>query len=84
MHIILRHSALLLKVTAAESLYILQPAVSMALSELEKHLGLLFDLYSGASMTLNDAGRTLLPMATELVDRAGEIENQFMDGGCYE
>ena len=73
------------KVTAAaESLYISQPAASMALSELEKHLGPLFDRHSGASMTLNDAGRALLPMATELVDRAGEIENQFMDGGCYE
>ena len=69
---------------AAESLYISQPAASMALSELEKHLGPLFDRHSGASMTLNDAGRALLPMATEMLDRAGEIENQFMEGGCYE
>ncbi|WP_194842568.1 LysR substrate-binding domain-containing protein [Endozoicomonas sp. OPT23] len=69
---------------AAESLYISQPAASMALSELEKHLGPLFDRHSGASMTLNDAGRALLPMATEMLDRAGEIESQFMEGGCYE
>lgn len=69
---------------AAESLYISQPAASMALSELEKHLGPLFDRHSGASMTLNDSGRALLPMATELLDRAREIENQFADGSCYQ
>lgn len=69
---------------AAELLFISQPAASMALSELEKHLGSLFDRHQGASMTLNDAGRALLPMACELVDRAKEIEQQFIDGSCYE
>ena len=69
---------------AAELLFISQPAASMALSELEKHLGSLFDRHQGASMTLNDAGRALLPMACELVDRAKEIEQQFVSGGCYE
>ena len=69
---------------AAEQLHISQPAASMALSELEKHLGSLFDRHQGASMTLNDAGRALLPMACELVDRAREIEQQFAEGGCYE
>ena len=69
---------------AAESLFISQPAASMALSELEKHLGPLFDRHSGASMTLNDAGRSLLPMAAEIIDRAREIEAQFVSGQCYE
>ena len=69
---------------AAELLFISQPAASMALSELEKHLGPLFDRHQGASMTLNDAGRALLPMACELVDRAKEIEQQFVNGNCYE
>lgn len=69
---------------AAELLFISQPAASMALSELEKHLGPLFDRHQGASMTLNDAGRALLPMACEQVDRAREIEQQFVSGGCYE
>ncbi|MGI9277084.1 MAG: LysR substrate-binding domain-containing protein [Endozoicomonas sp.] len=69
---------------AAEMLYISQPAASMALSELEKHLGPLFDRHLGASLTLNDAGRSLLPMAVALVDKAKEIEEQFVEGGCYE
>ncbi|KEQ16570.1 LysR substrate-binding domain-containing protein [Endozoicomonas numazuensis] len=69
---------------AAESLFISQPAASMALSELEKHLGPLFDRHAGASMTLNDSGRALLPMAAELIDRAHEIETQFIEDSCYE
>lgn len=69
---------------AAELMFISQPAASMALSELERHLGPLFDRHQGASMTLNDAGRALIPMACELVDRAKEIEQQFVEGNCYE
>ncbi|WP_422136039.1 LysR substrate-binding domain-containing protein [Endozoicomonas sp. ALD040] len=68
---------------AAESLFISQPAASMALSELEKHLGPLFDRHAGASMALNDSGRSLLPMAAELIDRAHEIETQFIEDSCY-
>ena len=91
MHITLRQLeifkavALTGRVTAAaEQLFISQPAASMALSELEKHLGPLFDRHLGASLTMNDSGRSLLPMAVELVDRAKEIEQQFVEGGCYE
>ncbi len=69
------------RVTAAASqLYISQPAASMALNELEKHLGPLFDRHQGSSLTLNDSGRALLAPANELIERAQEIETQFMRG----
>lgn len=69
---------------AAESLHISQPAASMALSELEKHLGPLFDRSQGAGLKLNDSGRALLPKACELIDRAREIETQFAVDGSYD
>lgn len=69
---------------AAEALHISQPAASMALSELEKHLGSLFDRHQGACLSLNDAGRALLPKACEMMDRAHEIEQQFSWEGNYQ
>ncbi|WP_281645722.1 LysR substrate-binding domain-containing protein [Parendozoicomonas sp. Alg238-R29] len=70
------------KVTAAaKTLHISQPAASMALSELEKQLGQLFDRHHRLGLTLNDAGRALLPKASEIIDRAREIELQFSEGG---
>ena len=69
---------------AAESLHISQPAASMALSELEKHLGPLFDRSQGAGLKLNDAGRALMPKACELIDRAIEVETQFAVDGAYD
>ncbi|WP_330925107.1 LysR family transcriptional regulator [Candidatus Sororendozoicomonas aggregata] len=69
---------------AAEVLFISQPAASMALGELEKHLGPLFDRHQGASLSLNDAGRALLPKACELLDRAVEIEQQFNRDNFYQ
>ena len=69
---------------AAESLHISQPAASMALSELEKHLGPLFDRSQGAGLKLNDAGRALMPKACELIDRAMEVEAQFACDGMYD
>ncbi|PJE80634.1 HTH-type transcriptional regulator CysL [invertebrate metagenome] len=68
---------------AAETLHISQPAASMALSELEKHLGPLFDRHQGSSLTLNDSGRALLPKACELMDRTAEIEAQFSGDASY-
>lgn len=69
---------------AAEYLHISQPAASMALSELEKHLGALFDRQQGAGLSLNDNGRALLPKACEIIDRTQELEQQFVGGGVYE
>nr|MDT0253275.1 LysR substrate-binding domain-containing protein [Endozoicomonas sp.] len=71
---------------AAESLHISQPAASMALSELEKHLGPLFDRNQGAGLKMNDSGRALLSKACELIDRAKELETQFSvnGSGSYE
>ena len=45
---------------AAELLFISQPAASMALSELEKHLGPLFDRHQGASMTFKRLGSCVI------------------------
>lgn len=91
MHITLRQLQIFREVAqcgrvtgAAEILHISQPAASMALSELEKHLGPLFDRHQGAGLTLNDAGRALLPKACELIERAQEVERQFARGHCYE
>ncbi|OED46607.1 hypothetical protein ACH42_03750 [Endozoicomonas sp. (ex Bugula neritina AB1)] len=91
MHITLRQLQIFREVAqcgrvtgAAETLHISQPAASMALSELEKHLGPLFDRHQGAGLSLNDAGRALLPKACELIDRAQEVERQFTQGSSYE
>ena len=91
MHITLRQLQIFREVAqcgrvtgAAETLHISQPAASMALSELEKHLGSLFDRHQGAGLSLNDSGRALLPKACELIDRAQEVERQFTMGSSYE
>ena len=62
---------------AAERLHISQPAASMALGELEKQLGFLFDRQQGHRMVLNERGRVLLPMANEVLTRSAEIEQHF-------
>ena len=69
---------------AAEYLHISQPAASMALSELEKHLGAVFDRQHGAGLSLNDNGRALLPKACEIIDRTQELERQFVGDGLYD
>ena len=62
---------------AAKSLFITQPAASMALRELEKQLGVsLFDRL-GNRLVINSNGRHLLPYVRELLHRAQEIENIF-------
>ena len=62
---------------AARQLYLSQPATSMALSELEKHLSSqLFDR-TGNRLILNSEGKRLLPLACELLDRSEEISRLF-------
>lgn len=62
---------------AAERLFLTKPAVSTALSELEKRTGhTLFDR-SGNRLHLNDLGQSLLPMADELLQRSQGIEDLF-------
>ncbi len=66
---------------ASDRLHLSQPAVSMALSELERQLGTeLFDRERGR-LHLNQRGRKLLPLARELLERAEEFERQASGSG---
>ncbi|ANF56813.1 LysR substrate-binding domain-containing protein [Halotalea alkalilenta] len=66
---------------AAERLYLTKPAVSMALSELERQLGhVLFDRHKNR-LYINDLGKRLLPMADELLARHREVEALFSSDG---
>jgi len=58
---------------AAERLYVTQPAVSMALAELERQLnGQLFDRERGR-LHLSPRGKETLPMAQEIIERIHEL-----------
>ncbi|WP_227006618.1 LysR substrate-binding domain-containing protein [Shewanella donghaensis] len=64
---------------AAEKLFLSKAAVSMALAELEKHLGHpLFDRVNNR-LVLNQEGKKLLPLADELLNRAKHIHKLFDD-----
>lgn len=66
---------------AANELFLTKGAVSLALQELEKQLGAsLFDRVH-PHIRLNHEGARLRPFADELVQRAGEVERLFADGG---
>lgn len=59
---------------AAEKLFLSKPAVSMALAELEKQLDRrLFERHKNR-LILNEYGKSLLPIADELLVRSSEIE----------
>ncbi len=61
---------------AAERLFVTQPAVSMALAELERQLGAqLFDRERGR-LHLSPRGKELLPMAQEIIERMHEMLRQ--------
>lgn len=61
---------------AADRLSVTQPAVSMALAELERHLGSpLFDRERGR-LYLSPRGKELLPMAQEVLERLQEMLRQ--------
>ncbi len=59
---------------AARRLYLSQPAVSLQISNLERHLGLELFTRNGRSIQLNEAGRMLLPMAQEALRHIKQIE----------
>ncbi|UXI01807.1 LysR substrate-binding domain-containing protein [Photobacterium sp. TY1-4] len=66
---------------AAERLFLSKPAVSMALSELEKQLGhKLFDRNNNR-LIINEQGKRLLPLADELLARSRAIEQLFDHAG---
>lgn len=60
---------------AAETLFITQSAVSLALNEMENQLGgALFDR-AGRSLELNDRGRFFLPISRDILDRLEDLDN---------
>ncbi|NYT43256.1 LysR family transcriptional regulator [Alcaligenaceae bacterium] len=64
---------------AAERLFVTQPAVSMALAELERQLnGQLFDRERGR-LHLSPRGKEVLPMAQEVIERVHEMLRQSGD-----
>lgn len=58
---------------AAERLHLTQPAASMALAELERHLEADLFARERGRLQLNERGRELLPMAREILDRFEEV-----------
>ncbi|UTW13898.1 LysR family transcriptional regulator [Marinobacterium rhizophilum] len=75
-----RHGGL---AAAAQELFLTRAAVSMALQELERHLGrVLFDRVSNR-LRLNAAGEQLVPLADELIARIGVIGGLFSPDGVY-
>lgn len=61
---------------AADQLCVTQPAVSMALSELERQLGTpVFDRERGR-LHLNPRGKELLPLAQEIIERLHDLARQ--------
>lgn len=63
---------------AAESLFITQPAASMALAELERQIEApLFDRLRG-KMQLTPKGKELLPQAQEILERLQELQHRAL------
>ncbi len=61
---------------AAEMLHLTQPAVSMALAELEKHLDAPLFARERGRLRLNERGRELLPLAQEILERLQEMQGR--------
>jgi DNA-binding transcriptional LysR family regulator len=65
---------------AADACFITQSAASMSLAELEKLLGFpLFDR-NGKKLIINSNGLSLLPKATDILDRTNELESYSQIG----
>lgn len=61
---------------AAEQLHLTQPATSMALAELERHLDAPLFARDHGRLRLNERGRELLPLAQEVLDRLREVQRR--------
>lgn len=61
---------------AAERLHLTQPAASMALSELERHLATPLFAREQKRLRLNERGREMLPLAEEVLDRLQEVQRR--------
>lgn len=61
---------------AAERLHLTQPAASMALSELERHLETPLFAREKGRLRMNERGRELLPLVQEVLDRLQEIQRR--------
>lgn len=67
---------------AAERLHLSQPALSMALAELESQLGAdLFDRKRGR-LYLSERGRDALPLAQEILERTAELKRSVHGQGA--
>lgn len=64
---------------AAETLHLTQPAASMALAELERHLDVTLFARSQGRLHLNERGRELLPLTREILERMGELRRRASD-----
>ncbi|MYN11599.1 LysR family transcriptional regulator [Pusillimonas sp. TS35] len=65
---------------AADRLFVTQPAVSMALAELERQLGgQLFDRERGR-LHLSPRGKEALPLAQEIIERINELQRRSQHG----
>lgn len=59
---------------AARQLHMTQPSVSQHIQSLEHHFGAQLFVRTGRQLHLTDAGKTLLPMAQEMVSMSHHIE----------
>lgn len=62
---------------AADQLHVSQPALSMALKKLEKELGTPLFMRSNNHLVLNDAGRTALAYASDILSEAEEMRERI-------
>ena len=63
---------------AGRRLGVSQPAISMQIKALEERLGLLLFERAGRHISLSEAGRALVPMARETIDRVIGIEETMV------
>ena len=70
---------------AARRLHLSQPSVSQHIQSLEQHFSTKLFIRSGRHIELSDAGRILIPMARDLVNRSIHIEETMhsLDGEVY-